>query len=146
MKPNQVKSPPLGGGPIAGQATKRRWRTHNSLACSIVVLLTCALASWAVDLRNIINAQALTVSNTTNTPVRAQLQGATSVQMYIRPSSTAQIFTVTLADTTTIEVPSGASYTLRSATPFSSSDQICTIQTATSSAVLQVISTREIKE
>jgi len=109
-------------------------------------LILGLLLGWmlvAADLRQLVSARAVAVSNSTNTPIYSPLEGATTVQVYIRPSSTAQIFTVTLPDGTTAEVPSGNSFTFRFGTTLKATDQLGTVQTATGAAVLQVIGFKE---
>lgn len=99
--------------------------------------------AFAADLRTLVSARAVSVNNTTQTPIFSPLEGATTVQVYIRPSSTAQVFTITFPNGTAAEVPSGNSFTFRFGTTLRAIDQLGTVQTATGAAVLQVVGFRE---
>lgn len=107
--------------------------------CIFLLSLVCI----AADLRTLVSARAVTVNNTAQTSVYSPLEGATTVQLYIRASSTLQNFTLTFADGTTAEVPSGNSFTFRFGTSLKATDRLCTVQTAIGSAVLQVVGFRE---
>jgi hypothetical protein len=115
-------------------------------AILLLLLFVAAAAAKATDTRLFVSAQALAINTAPAVPIIAQLNNTTTVQMYIRGSSTAQIFTVTLVDGTTIEVPSGATLTLKFASNLLAADRIGTVVSATGACVLQVISIREVKE
>lgn len=111
----------------------------------IVLLALLALSALAADLRTLVSARAISITNTGATPIFSPLEGATAVQVYIRPSSSAQVFTLTLVDGTTVEVPSGNTFTLRVGASLRLSDRLFNAQTATSTAVLQVVGFREVR-
>lgn len=108
-------------------------------------LLALSLAAWATDLTRLYSARAITVTNTGLTSVYCPLHGATVVQVYIRPSSSAQIFTLTLPDGTSVEVPSGNTFTVRVAAGLLITDKLFDVQTATGTAVLQVVGFKELR-
>lgn len=112
---------------------------------TLFLAILLAAHAAAVDVRTLISATALTVNNSTATTIRAGLQNTTTIQMYVKGSGTAQIYTLTLPDSTTIEVPSSGILTLRFATPLANGDIVGTILTATGSTAFQVISMREYK-
>ena len=112
----------------------------------VAALLLLSLSCLAVNINQFASAQAITVNNSTATAIAAGIANTTTVQMYIRPSSTAQIFTLTFPNGTAVEVPSGATLTLRLGTNLVAGDAIGTVLTATGSAVLQVIYFREVKQ
>ena len=93
----------------------------------------------------LMNASTVNVTNGSYTAVTTPLDGATTIQVYIRPSSTAQAFTVKLPNDTTIEVPSGNSFTVsfKAPTGIGTSDTLFSVQTGTGSAVLQVVAWRD---
>lgn len=105
-----------------------------------------ALSAFSADLRFLVSAQAVTINNTTAVTIRAGLANTTNLQMYVRQSSTAQTVTLTLPDTTTIEIPSGGTLAFKFASNLNSGDIIGTVISGTGSCVLQVISTREVRQ
>ncbi len=96
----------------------------------------CLLAQTAP---RTVSAQVVNVVNTSALAVYNNLDDATTWQCYIRSSSTPQVFTLTLPDSTTIEVPSGQTFTLRSKKKIPVGAEVFRAQSATSAAVLQVI-------
>lgn len=111
----------------------------------LLALSLLCFSALGVDFSKLISARTVAVINTSTTNIQCPLEGATVIQVYIRPSSTAQVFTVTLTDTSTIEVPSGATFTLRSATSLKVNEVCFSVQTATGSANLQVVGIKESK-
>jgi hypothetical protein len=112
----------------------------------VALLLLLSVSVEATDTRLFVSAQALAINTTPAVPVNAGLNNTTTVQMYVRTSGTAQIFTLTLVDGTTIEVPSGAVLTLKFASNLLAADRIGTVVSATGACTLQVVSMREVKE
>lgn len=112
---------------------------------TLLILLLAFLAQGALDLTRYVSARSVSITNTVATPIYCPLEGATVVQVYIKGSSTAQIYTLTLADTTTVEVPSGNTFTLRVSQGMNATNVIFSAQTATSAAVLQVVGFKEMK-
>lgn len=123
-------------------------QTHLEIVLCVLLLASLAIGiGEATDVKPWMSAQAVTVNNSTATTITTGgLANTTTVQMFIRGSSTAQIFTLTLPDATTIEVPSGGTLTLRVGTNLAGGSTIGTVLTGTGSAVLQVISLREFKQ
>ncbi|SRR5260370_15939548 len=142
--PGQTPDPaPIPQGPLI-QRGSFLWKAFLILVLFLIQYVAFKLQG--ADLTRLISGQSVSINQTTAVNIIASLQGATTVQCYIKGSSTAQIFTLTLTDGSTIEVPSGATFTFRSAVPLNATDIVYTAKTATSSAVLQVVSIREIKE
>lgn len=115
---------------------------HKAALCTLLLFGSLL----GTDIKPFISAQAITCNNSTATTIFTFLNNTTTVQIFVRSTSTAQAFTLTLPDSTTIEVPSGATLTLRFGGNLSSGSTIGTIITATGSAVLQVITMREVKQ
>lgn len=111
----------------------------------LISILALATSSFAGVL-NQISAAAIEVNSSTATTISCNLGNTTTVQMYIRPSSSAQVFTLALPNGTTVEVPSGGTLTLRSAQNLQAGDTIGTVITGTGAATLQVIFFRETKQ
>jgi hypothetical protein len=116
-----------------------------SFTKTLLLLIFAAVGGWGLDLTQYVSARAIAITNTITTPIYCPLKDATTVQVYIRPSSTAQIFTLTFPDNTTVEVPSGNNFTLRISAGMKVTDVIFSAQTATSGAVLQVVGFKEQK-
>ena len=111
----------------------------------LVLLLSLTLQMFGADVAKLVSARSVSISVSGVTPIYCPLEGATAVQVYIKPSSTAQIFTLTFPNGTTAEIPSGNSFTLRVGVPMSTRDILFSAQTASSSAVLQVVGFKETK-
>lgn len=109
-------------------------------------LLLLAVSCLATNINQFASSISLSVNNSTATSINAAIANTTTIQMYIKASSTAQIFTFSFPSGQTIEVPSGATLTLRTAANFAAGDAIGSVITATGAAVLQVIFIREVKQ
>lgn len=90
-----------------------------------------------------IAATTFNVNQSSDTAITCPLGGARMVQVYIRPTSTQQAFTITLPSGGTIEIASGQAFCYRFAEPVDTSEPLGTVRTATGSAVLQVVAMRE---
>jgi hypothetical protein len=111
----------------------------------LLSLILAASLTFGLDMTRYTSASSVAVNNSTMTQVRCPLEGATMIQVMIKPSSTAQILTIQNADTSTFEVASGASFNLRVSQGMAYNQVIFSAQTATSSAVLQVVAFKEAK-
>lgn len=114
----------------------------KNLITSFVLLVTSAAA---LDTTKYASAATVAVTNSSFTNVTCPLAKAHIIQVYIKPSSTAQAFTVRLVDTTTIEVPSGGYFTLRIVDQLDLAQVVFAVQTSTGAANLQVVAFRESK-
>lgn len=108
--------------------------------------LFLALASLITgeDSRNLMASVTVSVTNSSYTAIPCPLARANVIQVYIQPSSTAQVFSIRQAGcaaaSCTIEVPSGNAFQLRSTSArFATTDTVFTVQTATGAATLQVV-------
>ena len=109
---------------------------------TLLLLLVLPLA--AADLTKVVSARTISVTNGSQTGILCPLDGARMVQVFIPPSGTEQVYTVTLEDTTTVEIPSGGIFTLRSKQKIKASDRVFQIQTATGTTDIQVIGMSEL--
>lgn len=127
------------------------WRsalTGYAFAVALVVLfidLGCPRAHAQLTIANYVRSSTVAVTNGSATNITCPLANAAVVQVYIKPSSSAQVYTIILPNAETIEVPSGQIFTMRIVDKLSSGQVIFAVQTATSSANLQVIAFRESK-
>lgn len=117
----------------------------------MMVMLLAAIG-WAADLSTIVGAAAVNISTSDTAITCPSVNKATFVQIYIRPTSTAQVYTVTLlnaagtADSAkTIEIPSGGYFNFRVADSVTTTQTLFFVKTASSGAVLQVIAFKESK-
>lgn len=108
-----------------------------------VAVALLAVSLWAADVGQYYLGQSITVNNSTAVAINVGLQNATTVQLYISPASTAQTFTLTLPNGSSIPVPSGGQLTLPFNTRMNAGDRIGTVVTGTGSATLVVISGRD---
>lgn len=108
----------------------------------LAALILSAVSMFSIDLNRYASSTIVNVNNTNNAPVLCPLEGARMVQVYIRASSTAQAYNVTLNDGSIVEVPSGGYFTLQITDGINASQQVFRVQTSTSSAVLQVLAFR----
>ncbi len=107
----------------------------------------CLLASsWATNINEFASATAITVNNSTATNITTGLKNTTTIQMFIRSTSTAQAFTFSFPNGNAVEVPSGATLTLRIGGNLAAGDAIGSVITASSSAVMQLMFFREVKQ
>lgn len=113
------------------------------LATTLLLLVS---SLWATNVGQYVSGQFVSVNNSTATTLRNNLASATTVQLYLDPAGTAQIFTLTLPNGTTIKVPSGAVLTLRFATNLNSNDTLGTVITATGTISMQIVCLRETKQ
>ncbi len=111
----------------------------------ITLLTLLATSAVALDTTKYASAATVAVTNSAYTNVTCPLSRAHIIQVYIKPSSTAQAFTVRLVDTTTVEVPSGGYFTMRIVDQLDLAQVVFAVQTASSSANLQVVAFRESK-
>lgn len=109
---------------------------------TFLLLLTAPLTP--ADLTKVVSARTISVTNGSQTDILCPLPGARMVQVFIPPSGTDQVYTITLEDTTTVEIPSGGIFTLRSKQKMKASDRVFQIQTATGTTDLQVIGMSEL--
>jgi len=83
------------------------------------------------------------VTNSVATPITCPLDRANFIQVYIDPSTTEQIFTVTNTNGTTFKVHSGGTYDFGPIPDeFSLGQTVLSVTTATGSATLVVIGMR----
>lgn len=112
----------------------------------LALVLGSLVVAQAVDVKQYVTSHTYAVANNTNTTIRANLNNTTAIQLYIDPGSTAQIFTLTLGDGSTISVPTEQTLNLNFAANLLATDVIGTVQTGTGSANLKQISVRAVKQ
>lgn len=109
----------------------------------ISALVWSQLLFGQLDLNQNHSAQTFNVTNSAATTITCPLDRANFVQIYIRESSTEQIFTLTLPNGTTVEIPSGATYEIGPLRlELAAGQTVGTVTTATGAAVLQLVAQR----
>lgn len=111
----------------------------------IVGTIACPRAHAQLTIANYVRSSTVAVTNGSPTAITCPLANAAVVQVYIKPSSTAQIYTITFPNGDAVEVPSGQIFTLRIVDRLSAGQTVFSVQTATGAANLQVIAFRETK-
>lgn len=109
----------------------------------ILLSLLCLPVSWAGALKGLVVPTTYSINNTSQVDINNPLPGARTVQVYIRPSSTEQVYTLTLPDGGTIEIGAGGSFTIKSEKPINTQEPMFSVQTGTGAAVLQVVALKD---
>ncbi len=111
----------------------------------LVTLLLLAGSLFGLDVTKYMSATIVTVNNSTTTQIRCPLEGAQMIQVYIRPTSTAQAYTITLNDGSTVEVASGGYFTMQVPDKLTVNQSLFLVKTASGSAALQVLAIRNVR-
>ena len=116
----------------------RKWLLVSLLGASLV-----RLAAQGLDLTRETGASTVSVINSSFTTIGCPLGRANFVQVFIKTSSTAQIFTVRNTNGSTVEVPSGSTYELGPLRgELAAGQALFDVETADGAATLQVIAQR----
>lgn len=124
---------------------RAEWPLFAIALAFIFFTFACPPAHAQLTIANYVRSATVAVNNSSPTNVTCPLANAAVIQVYIKPSSTAQVYTITFPNAETIEVPSGQIFTMRIVDRLAASQVVFAVQTATSSANLQVIAFRETK-
>lgn len=112
----------------------------------LIVLAMLAALAFGEEAATYLNFSTVSVTNSSYTAVTSPLHKANYIQVFIQAGSTAQNFSVRLpgcaAAGCTLIVPNGSAFTFQAKGLFATTDTLFSVQTASSSATLQVVAMR----